>query len=307
MTGASADTGRPKTGLRDRRRAPDDVAPTLTERQFARIAALARTEAGIALAPAKRAMVQSRLARHMRRAGFTRPDDYIAALEAGADAPARAAFVSMITTNVSSFFRERHHFDVLARSILPPLLERGAPIRIWSAGCASGQEPYSIAMTILGLAPDARRRDIRILATDIDAAVLARAAAGTYRDPDLEGLDDSLRARFFVPGGDSNRVSDEVRDLVAIRRLNLHDPWPMRRPFDAIFCRNVVIYFDADTQAALWPRFHDALVPGGHLFLGHSERVHPLDGSGLAAAGPTGYRRRPEGAAHRQTRQAKWH
>lgn len=272
-------------------------ATGLSAAGFRRIAEIALEEAGLSIPDGKIALVQSRLSRRMRAIGIAAFDQYVALVSRPENREERRELVSVLTTNVSSFFRERHHFDVFAASVLPPLADRltrrGGPVRIWSAGCSSGQEPYSIAMECLRAIPDAAERDLLILATDIDPAILKRAAAGRYSETEMAGVPQADRDRFFLRDRDDAQftVSDALRRLIRFRELNLHGAWPMRGRFDAIFCRNVVIYFDEAHQARLWPRFHASLMPGGLLFLGHSERIHPLEGSGFSGVGVTAYRK----------------
>jgi chemotaxis protein methyltransferase CheR len=262
--------------------------PALSELHFRRIADFAAREAGIAIPETKKSLVQSRIGRRMRALGLTDYDLYLGRLDI--EPAERSELVSVLTTNVSHFYRERHHFDTVREQVL----SGGAPrrLRLWSAGCSNGQEPYTLAMEILKAIPDAAKRDILILASDIDAAVLARAAAGIYSDAELQGVPPAERARFFQPAETGGfAVRPEVKALVRFRRLNLNGDWPMRGAFEAIFCRNVVIYFSDETQQTLWPRFRDRLTTGGLLMLGHSERIHPLSGSGFMTAGVTTYRR----------------
>jgi chemotaxis protein methyltransferase CheR len=277
--------------------APNPHGPVLSDATFACIAEIAHREAGLFLPAGKQAMVRTRLARRLRALGLTSYEAYCEVVRAPVNATERGMMISALTTNVSSFFREAHHFDILRDKVLPPLvagLARGRRVRIWSAGCSNGQEPYSIAITLrdAGLPPGA---DLRILATDIDPVVVAHARAGEYADHMMGGIDDGRRRRYFepVPGRDEVtwRAADTLRDLVVFRELNLLGDWPMRGRFDAIFCRNVVIYFDQDTQNLLWQRFAGALAPGGWLFLGHSERVSERNLHLLANRGVTTYQR----------------
>jgi chemotaxis protein methyltransferase CheR len=207
--------------------------------------------------------------------------------------------ISTLTTNVTHFFREDHHFRLLASDVLhhlSPEARAGRRIRIWSAGCATGQEPYSIAMTILREFPEASSWDLRILATDIDEVALARAIAARYEKRQLDAVPPADLRSFFRPvGQDIFEVKEEIRALIRFSPLNLMAQWPFRGPFDVVFCRNVVIYFDAATQAALWPRFHDVLGPEGILFIGHSERLDPGSARGFASIGVTSYRKRNSG------------
>src|SRR5579883_1299433 len=187
--------------------------------------------------------------------------------------------------NVTRFFREPHHFEHLEKSVLPPLIKaarRGARVRFWSAGCSSGEEPYSIALTLLSAMPDAGEHDIKILATDIDTEVLGRAKKGIYAAADLDPVPAKLRARWFVPvlvsvsGGrkaESCSVAPQLKNLIAFRDLNLFGPWPMGGKFQAIFCRNVAIYFENSAQEQLWDRFASKLAAQGFLYIGHSEQI----------------------------------
>lgn len=263
--------------------------------EFARVRALAEREAGLAIPEAKRSMVQSRLSRRLRATGHSGFAEYIDHVEAAAGAAERANMISALTTNVSHFFREAHHFDTLANTLLPDLRTKAAaghPIRIWSAGCSSGQEPYTIAMTLLDQWPEANRANLRILATDIDRVILSKAIAGRYEARQIDDVPERMRRRFFVEDGDQHVTASQIlRDLITFRPLNLVEPWPMRQKFDAIFCRNVVIYFSDETQRQLWPRFSDALHPGGWFFLGHSERVSRPEQIGFQPSGVTSYRK----------------
>jgi chemotaxis protein methyltransferase CheR len=205
--------------------------------------------------------------------------------------------IAALTTNVTRFFREPHHFDHLRSKALPPLLARarqGERVRIWSAGCSSGQEPYSIALTILALMPDARSFDVRVLATDINPKVLAAGRAGQYTEDELVDVPKEARRSWMekVESDDGTYAFDDaVRGLVSFRQLNLMTPWPMRGPFDLIFCRNVVIYFNEETQIRIWDRMMPLLRDGGVLYIGHSERVTGPATAKLVLEGTTTYRK----------------
>ena len=247
---------------------------------FRRIAAMLHADAGIFLPEAKSTLVYSRLVKRLRALGLESFRDYCAFLDEAGGADERQQMMAALTTNVTRFFREPHHFDYLRTKVLPPLLEaarRGGRVRIWSAGCSKGHEPYSIAMTVLSLMPEAAERDVRILASDIDPNVVEEGRAGRYDRGALEGVPPADLKRFFRPEGRGNEtwyaVTDDMRRLVAFRELNLMGQWPMAGRFDVIFCRNVVIYFDEATQARIWDRFSEKLLPGGLLCIGHSERL----------------------------------
>lgn len=268
----------------------------ITERDFRQIAALLRAEAGISLPPSKTALVQGRLLRRLRALGIDSFADYCTFVGAAGGEAEREEMVAALTTNVTRFFREPHHLDHLRTVVLPPLLQaarRGARVRLWSAGCSTGQEPYTIALTVLSLMPDAGDADVRVLATDIDAHVLATAAAASYDEEAVASIPAALRTRYVKPDPghrDMAILADDVRRLVAFKRLNLNGTWPMKGRFDAIFCRNVAIYFDAPTQHRLWSRFAERLVPGGWLYIGHSERVDGAAEAQFIAQGKTTYR-----------------
>lgn len=280
----------------------------LSDADFARIAALVRRHLGITLADSKRPLVYSRLARRLRALrldGFSAYLDLLASPEGGAE---REELISAVTTNVTAFFRESHHFDTLRGAALPALIDRaraGGRVRLWSAGCASGEEAYSLAATLTAACPDACRRDIRILATDIDRAVLARAEAGLFPAEAARPLAPDLSRLIFPRDGHGPAgltVAEPLRRLIRFRRLNLVEPWPMRGPFDVIFCRNVMIYFDRPAQEEIWQRLSALLAPGGWLMIGHSERVSGPALAGLTVAGITTYRKHGHSAGEGQPR-----
>lgn len=274
--------------------APSGVS-TLTDQEFALLAAIAAEEAGLSIPASKKTLVQSRIARRMREVGVKDCGAYLALLDG--NAPERRELISVLTTNVSSFYRERHHFEFLVGTVVPVLrakLARRERVRIWSAGCSSGQEPYTIAIELLKAIPEAARSDVLILASDIDPHILQRAIAGLYPEAELDTVAPEDRKRFFLrsdgpaPGW---TAGEDLRRIVRFRELNLHHTWPMHGNFDLIMCRNVVIYFDETKQRALWPRFHERLVPGGWLMLGHSERIQSIEGTGFRTAGVTIYQK----------------
>lgn len=270
--------------------------PKMDDRVFDALAALAHRESGITLAREKKLMVQSRL-RHRLRAlnlgAFSDYSDHVLS-EQGADE--RRFMISALTTNVSHFFREAQHFDLMSERLLHDFRQRiaeGGRIRIWSAGCSNGQEAYSIAMHLLDQEPALASADFRILGTDIDPRVVAFARLGKYQSSQLAGISPAYLEQFTVADNDEddNRtMSDTIKSLVSFQELNLFSDWPMRFQFDVVFCRNVVIYFDQPTQERLWPRFSNVLVPNGLLFLGHSERILSPSEHGFISTGPTAYK-----------------
>jgi chemotaxis protein methyltransferase CheR len=266
---------------------------SLSDREFARIKARVYAVAGISLSDAKRTLVLSRLSKIVRTLGLPSFDAYVDHLERGASGKDAQDFVNALTTNLTRFYREDHHFEHLRTYVGALMRERprGTRLRIWSAGCSTGQEPYTIALDLLAAFPELRRWDFRILATDIDTAVIAKAAMGIYPESELSGLLPE-RARLFERGGDGTiRIPPAVKDMVAFKPLNLIGPWPMKGPFDAVFCRNVAIYFDKPTQGEVFGRFGTMLAPEGFLYIGHSENLGSA-GEGFRLVGKTIYQSR---------------
>ena len=269
----------------------------LTERDYHMIAQVVHERAGIHLGARKQQLVYTRLARRLRKLSLPTFKDYCERLT-GDDAESEIGYLlNAITTNLTSFFREGHHFEQLAQELEPCAGEgRGRRVRVWSSACSSGEEPYSIAMTLRRLGFDARTDDAKVLATDIDTNVLERGRRGLYGDEAFKRMARAEVERFTEPcpldGIPGRAICGEVKAFVHFKRLNLMGAWPMHGPFDAIFCRNVIIYFDAPTKARLVDRLADLLRPGGTLYLGHSEslvRRHPK----LSLVGRTAYRRDP--------------
>jgi chemotaxis protein methyltransferase CheR len=271
----------------------------MTATDFARIARTVQDEFGIFLPDVKKDLVYSRLLRRVRILGLADFAAYCNLVESPAGSAERIEMLSALTTNVTNFFREIHHFDLLRTEVLPPLLQaarQGRRVRLWSAGCSSGQEPYSLALTVLSLLPEAPRHDIRILATDVDPQVIDRARAGLYPTADGTSIPEDMRSQFTEQSPDGLRMGDEARALVAFAPLNLMGDWPMRSTFDVVFCRNVAIYFDAPTQFRLWQRFTGVMGPGAYLMIGHSERIGGPADALLENVGFTTYRLRAQGA-----------
>jgi chemotaxis protein methyltransferase CheR len=246
-----------------------------TDRDFERVRKLIHGHAGISLSPAKRDMVYSRLARRLRQLDLSSFEDYLDHVEQG-DAAEWEAFTNALTTNLTSFFREPHHFPILAEHLRGEAGSR--TLTLWCAAASTGEEPYSIAMTAVE-AFGTFTPPVRILASDVDTNVLTTAQAGVYSADRVEKLDAERLKRFFQRGTGSQagkvRVRAELRDLITFRRINLLEhAWPLRGPLDAIFCRNVMIYFDKPTQLAILERFAPLLREDGLLFAGHSESFH---------------------------------
>ena len=263
------------------------------------IAKLVYEQAGIVIREHKEAMTRGRLARRVKALGLGSVGEYCAFLKTPAAVDEIPELINAVTTNHTAFFRERHHFDHLRKDVLPRLIQersaRRGRIRIWSSASSSGEEPYSIAATARDAIGNRNDLDFRILATDIDTDILARAEAGIYPAELFERLPADVRPWLKTePTGNRAelRISDDLRRLLSFKRLNLIEKWPMSGPFDVIFCRNVFIYFDTPTKAAILDRFVALLQPGGFLYLGHSESL-PQPHPQLRLIGRTIYERTP--------------
>ncbi|HHJ13780.1 MAG TPA: protein-glutamate O-methyltransferase CheR [Gammaproteobacteria bacterium] len=238
-------------------------------------------QAGISLSEGKADLVYGRLARRLRALRLSRFSDYLAYLDSARGEAENIHFINALTTNLTAFFREPHHFDFLATTALPEIQRRHAfdrRVRLWSAGCSTGEEPYSIAITLAEAGLAKKPWDTKLLATDLDSNVVENGRAGRYPAQRVSGLDQGRMRKWFraIDGGQRFQVHPGLQSLITFKRLNLMQAWPMRGPFDVIFCRNVVIYFDKPTQQRLFDRYADILCDGGYLFLGHSETMHGL-------------------------------
>ena len=243
----------------------------LTDHDFSKIRALIHQRAGIALSAQKRQMVYSRLARRLRELRLKEFSTYLNFLEADPDGDEWQLFTNALTTNLTAFFREAHHFPVLAEHAK----KCPQPLRVWCSAASTGEEPYSIAMTLIE-ALGARASAASVIATDIDTQVLAKAAAGVFTMEQVSKLPPARLKRFFLKGAGAHegkvRMRPEVAAMVKFEQLNLLNPkWALKEPFDAIFCRNVMIYFDKLTQGKILQRFAPLMKPHGLLFAGHSE------------------------------------
>ncbi len=253
-----------------------------TEKDFKHISRLVGERTGIVLSDAKRQMVYGRLSRRLRQLKLEKFSDYLELLTSG-DEEELVNFTNAITTNLTAFFRENHHFEYLKKTVIPEVLKanaRSKRIRIWSAGCSSGEEPYSIAMCVRELVPKSAGWDIKILATDLDSNMVQRGKEGIYTAERVEGLSPERMKRWVKRGKGENanmvRMHPELREMITFKELNLMHQWPMKGPFDFMFCRNVVIYFNKDTQRVLFDRYADILRDNAHLFIGHSESLNKV-------------------------------
>ena len=263
-----------------------EQAACLSEKDFKFICQYVYESAGIVLNEGKREMVYRRITRIVRERNLDSFTAYCQILRESPEAE-KSYFINAITTNLTSFFRENHHFDYLLKNELPKLLKQNPGpnrrkddkrLRIWSSAASTGEEPYSIAMTLLeGMKTELKQWDVKILATDIDSNVLATAKKGIYENKRIEDISANYKQKYFHRGMAGNaskvKVDKSLQDLITFKQLNLLHEWPMKGLFDVIFCRNVIIYFDKSTQQDLFARYYEMLTPGGLLILGHSENL----------------------------------
>lgn len=267
----------------------------LLDSDFRRIADLVMAMTGIVIDDRKRAFIHGRLGRRLRVLGLLDFAEYCRVLDGPGGEAERSVLVNAVTTNHTSFFREPHHFEFLAKSVLPAIVEKGRDanrrLRIWSAGCSTGEEPYTLAMTLRDSPLPLSTWDTRILATDLDTNVLEHALAARYDAERVQSIPQPFRQRYVTVDPDGTGVMNpELRSLITFKQLNLLGDWPMSGPFDMIFCRNVVIYFDKPTQRRLFNRYADMLKPDGWLTVGHSESLQNLTDR-FELVGRTVYRR----------------
>jgi len=256
----------------------NQIIAELTDKDFNLFREVIYRESGINLSPMKKALVQSRLMRRMRELQIRNFNEYYDYLNDNYEEE-RIHLINCITTNKTDFFREAGHFDYMKNEVLPKYVnENKKTIRIWSAGCSTGEEPYTIAISLLEYFKDKTLPDIKILATDIDTKVLETAMEGVYKEETVKVVDREVLRRYALKGVGSNagfyRMKDSVKKLIHYRRLNLlDDTFPLKNKFDIIFCRNVVIYFDRNSQVKLFKQFYNYLNNDGYLFIGHSETL----------------------------------
>ncbi|AHF00978.1 chemotaxis protein CheR [Thiomicrospira aerophila AL3] len=251
-----------------------------TVQDFKRVRTMVYEFAGIDLSDSKRNLVYNRLAKRIRFLGLDSFKGYLDFVEAQGEEEF-VTLINAITTNLTFFFRENHHFEYLAQSVIPFLLKKNATskkIRIWSAGCSTGEEPYSIAVVLKETVPSGW--DAKVIATDLDTNVLDTGRQGVYAIDRLKGVEQARIKRWFMKGTGANegfvRVKPELQEMITFGQVNLMQDWPIKGPVDVIFCRNVVIYFDKPTQSRLFNRYADVLANEGHLFIGHSESLNKI-------------------------------
>ena len=266
----------------------------ITSDEFNRFRTLIYDESGISLGDQKQTLLASRLSKRLRDLGLTTFTEYYEQVTGDTTKEEFTRMLDLISTNKTDFFREPKHFDFLRERILPELAGEKR-IRIWSSACSTGEEPYTIAMTLYEGVDDPQRWDFKVLASDLSTRVLAKAASGLYEAERVRDVPPEVVRRHFLRGrGESEgllKVKPHLASMIQFRRLNLMDDrFPIKSPLDLIFCRNVMIYFDRPTQEQLVNKFYRYLKPGGHLFIGHSESLqwveHPFK-----VVGPTIYRK----------------
>ncbi len=270
-----------------------------TDKDFKTLRELVYDKSGIVLADHKRNLLYGRLARRIRALNLKSFAEYCALVAASGD-DETPHLINAVTTNHTNFFREVHHFEYLKEKFLPEIKSAVKPgtrprVRMWSAGCSSGEEPYTLMSTMISCVPDLAQWDYKLLATDLDTNVLDRARTGEYEARALEQFPQWIAKKQLVSkasrDADKFRFNDDVKKYIAYKQLNLLKGWPMKGPFDVIFCRNVMIYFDGPTKDNLIRRFIDLVRPGGLLIIGHSESIGNPKGLGLAVMGRTIYRK----------------
>ena len=263
-----------------------ETCATITDADFRKIVKLAMEHWGLHVTEKKRQLVSNRMSRFLRRSPFGSTSEYLDFLAGSGNEEDYLAFFDLLSTNVTHFFRERAHFDFLEHEFYTPLARGtltlpGKRIRIWSAACSNGAEPFSMAIQALQLLPELKSWDFKILASDLSTTMIQEATQAVYPLKMVERVEPELLSRYFLRGKGSQdglvKVRGEARSLVTLRRMNLMEPWTMRGPFDVIFCRNVMIYFDKPTRSRLVQRMYDILRPGGYFMIGSAETLSGLD------------------------------
>ena len=249
------------------------VARDLSASQFERIRKTVYRVSGIDLHAGKEELVKARLMKRLRTLELGGFDEYLTFMEGDRSGQELGIMIDALTTNKTSFFREARHFDYIRDQIVPELLPRGPKMRFWSAGCSSGEEPYSLAMLLREAIPNIDRLDVRILATDLSPTMVHHGRQGCYEQGTIADIPAPMKKKYCTSAGSGNvvQMSNAIRSLVTFGLVNLMENWPMKGPFDVIMCRNVMIYFDQPTKETLVQKFWNLLRPGGHLFIGHSE------------------------------------
>jgi chemotaxis protein methyltransferase CheR len=271
-----------------RSRINDTSAVSLGKNEFNRVKKMLHDYSGIFLHDGKEALVRARLMKRLRKLGLGSFTDYLNFIEADVTGGEFLSLVDVLTTNKTSFFREKQHYDYLVENVIPQMNNR--QYKWWSAGCSSGEEPVTLAMTLLEQRDFQRRFSVKMLATDLSRDILQRAKSGIYSSDKTGDLPEYYLQKYFNRHKKGLEVKPYIKELITYGRLNLLEKWPMKGPFHVIMCRNVMIYFNRQTQMELVSRFYDLLEPGGYLFLGHSESVSG-DDHGFVNVSPAAYQK----------------
>nr|WP_048831705.1 protein-glutamate O-methyltransferase [Maridesulfovibrio hydrothermalis] len=263
--------------------APASITPKMSEADFKKFSTLIKGEFGIKMPLSKKTMLEARLQKRLRSLGFNNHSEYCKYLfSTGGFERELTQLIDVVTTNTTDFFREPKHFEIMLSSVLPDLSQRiGRPIKVWSAGCSSGEEPYTLCMVLNEFAERNPDFKFSLLATDISTDILRKAKNAVYPMNKVEVIPLALKKKYLLKSKDRTkalvRIAPEVRNKVDFRRLNFMEPFPFKDQKDIIFCRNVVIYFDRETQTTLFNKFCSRLSKGGYLFIGHSESISGMD------------------------------
>lgn len=270
----------------------------LTDADFNEIAKLVTGMVGIQITESKRGLVKSRLQKRLRVLGLNTFKDYVDLIKSPAGNDELEELISAISTNVTAFNREPHHFEHFRNEVLPGLIKKlqsNQSVRLWSAGCSNGSEPYTLACSILDALPSANKYDIQILATDIDKYSLETGRSGIYTEDMVAKMPSDKAKGWFSKTENGYEVHPDARSLVSFKTLNLINDWPLRKQYDAIFCRNVMIYFSTEDQGKIISKFTNHLLPEAYLYIGHSERVVGPAEDKLISVGATTYQFMPNG------------
>ncbi|SMO67508.1 CheR family methyltransferase [Gracilimonas mengyeensis] len=261
----------------------------LTNDEFQKVRKIIHGYSGIFIQEGKEALVQSRLMKRVRKLGLSSFKEYLNYVDSDSSGEEFLALVDVITTNKTNFFREAKHFDFIESRVLPEL--RGRSVKWWNAGCSTGEEPITTAITLLEAKQHTGWGSVKILATDLSRDVLEVAKQGVYPASKMAGVPQDILRKYFSHDNGHFHVSNEIRKMITYGRLNLMDRWPLKGPFNVIMCRNVMIYFNRQTQQELVAKFHQLLEPGGYLFLGHSESI-PKENRSFVNLAPAVYQKR---------------
>lgn len=262
---------------------------SLGKNEFNRVRKMLHSYSGIYLHEGKEALVRARLMKRVRKLGMGSFWEYLDFVETDETGGEFLSLVDVLTTNKTSFFREKQHYDFLVEEIIPQM--SGREYKWWSAGCSSGEEPITLAMTLLEQKEFMRKFSVKMMATDLSRDILQRAKSGVYPPEKIRDLPEYFLQKYFYQQEEGFEVKPVVRELITYGRLNLLERWPMKGPFHVIMCRNVMIYFNRQTQMELVSKFYDLLEPGGYLFLGHSESVSGKD-HGFVNINPAVYQKK---------------